>query len=152
MLEKTKLFKLKTNAEVFLSGETLEQVFTVEVYCLVLVPIGVLTNLVNTLVARYILVIAVLVCMAVDLAFTVISTMIFLRPILFILRTPERDAEDHDVHIILQRTKWENLIGTFLTVGTSTLLYINLIIFAVLPRDTIEERPALNPFIVGGTS
>jgi hypothetical protein len=66
-----------------------------------------------------------------DTIFTVIVTYIFVKPVLNILK-----AAGGHVHTpasrALQRTKWWNFAGVLVTVGSSTLVYINLIAYLVL--------------------
>ena len=46
----------------------------------------------------------------------------------------------------IERTKWTVLAGTALAVGSSSLLYINLILAVVMP-DTFWHNPWLHPLV-----
>jgi hypothetical protein len=89
----------------------------------------------------------VLFTVALDTAFSVLATMIFVRPISAVLKiasVTHRSAGYKN----MQKTKWMSLTGTMLTVSSSTLLYINLLLFFTV-KGKYWSDPWLNVMVSG---
>lgn len=118
-----------------------------------LVPIGVALTFISQPAASVLMGIAVVGVLVTDGIFSVVVANIFLRPILEALRSgrqstrgqpPQRQS---DAHKLIARTKWTTFTGVTLAVTSSSLLYINLILW-VVAIDTFGPSPWLNPFVL----
>ena len=73
---------------------------------------------------------------ATDGAFSIVVTMIFIRPISLVLREGGCNVTRHSKrHRELQKTMYMTLFGSSLAVFSSTALYINMIVNAVQPKS-----------------
>jgi hypothetical protein len=91
--------------------------------------------------------------LATDALFSVVVTYIFLKPMLEVLQASGRQKSTVASRR-LQRTKRWNLVGVVITVGSSTLLYVNMIVYVLLTffRDfSFNKSNFLNPFAFGCT-
>ena len=88
---------------------------------------------------------AVVGILVTDGLFSIVVANVFLRPILETLRSsgPQRQS---DAHKLIARTKWATFSGVTLAVASSSLLYINLILY-VVAGDTFNPSPWLNPLV-----
>jgi hypothetical protein len=87
-------------------------------------------------------------------------TAIFLIPIQNVLRVGDLVPPSHLLHSQssaykrLQRTKWTVLLGTFIALVSSTLLYINGFLYFIsnfwLNGDQFKNDPNLNVYVLGG--
>jgi hypothetical protein len=86
-----------------------------------------------------------------DAIFSVIVTYIFLKPMLEVLQTAGGNVRTEGSRR-LERTKWWNFTGVLVTVGSSTVLYLNMIAYFVLVsfRQYFLSRSVWgNPFAIG---
>jgi hypothetical protein len=95
-----------------------------------------------------------------DIAFSSIVTALFLLPIYKTLReggvAKDTDDDDRaqafkDAHASLQKTMWMTFLGSSLTVVSSTALYINILLWAVVGGygTPLWANPLLNAFVFG---
>jgi hypothetical protein len=131
--------------------EKLEKAFKWEVRALYLVPIGMIIFFINATVASVFIGLGTLDIFFTDGFFSVVVTAAFLQPILSTLRQHERPDDqiaaprsDACKHIV--RTKWTTLAGVTLAVLSSSMLYINTILWAAMP-DTFYPNPWLHPMV-----
>jgi hypothetical protein len=90
-------------------------------------------------------------------AFSILITMLFLRPILAAMDARTDDGvgqilSQHSSieHKDMNKTKWVTLIGSTLSVVSSSLLYINFILFSVLGEGSqFWNSHWLNVFVFG---
>ena len=89
-----------------------------------------------------------------DMIFTILLTMIFLRPILKTMSEADATvAQQSAGYRHMQQTKWMTLTGATLAVVSSSILYLN-IIFLFASGDQFSgsiywTNPWLNPFVFG---
>ena len=124
----------------------LEKSFNWEVRVLYLVPIGLVLAIISIDAAIIFMGVAMLGILVTDSLFTVIVMTAFLRPILLTLRSSsQRAGRQSEAFKLIARTKWTSLAGVSLAVTSSTMLYINLILFVVLPDTFFTGNQWLNP-------
>jgi hypothetical protein len=83
-----------------------------------------------------------------DTAFSVLVTIIFLRPISEVLKIGRDAASQSQGYRRMQKRKWHTLIGSTLAVVSSTVLYINAILCFTI-QGPFWEVPWLNIFVFG---
>jgi hypothetical protein len=86
-----------------------------------------------------------------DTTFSIFVTALFLRPIYKVLREGDGVARLSAGYKSLQKTKWMTLSGACLAVFSSSVLYINLLLFFTLgaPGKPFYTNPYLNIFVFG---
>jgi len=120
----------------------------VELCVLAVVPLGLLTNVLRLkAVTTIILGIGTIVFMIMDLLFSIVVTVAFLRPLLGVLSV-KTDGECTATDMRLRTTVRTTLVGTSLTVFSSTLLYANVIAMSVWP-DYVLGSAWAHPFVFG---
>ena len=86
-----------------------------------------------------------------DTAFSLICTVIFLRPIVVMLRVGNSAARQSSGYDSLRQTAWMTVFGASLAVFSSTLLYVNVFVFILKSEfgHPMLANPFLNPFAFG---
>jgi hypothetical protein len=126
----------------------LENSFKWEIHSLHVVAVGFPTWVIYPPVGLAIGSVAVLLTLIMDTAFTILVTLIFLRPIKKIMRDEGGDSIQSAAHKDMQKTKWMTLAGSTLAVLSSTILYIMMMLNAVL-GGKFWSSPWLNIFVSG---
>jgi hypothetical protein len=131
----------------------LDKAFSWEIRVLYLVPIGLVLNFISEPASYVVMGIVFVGVLITDGLFSVVVANVFLRPILEALRFGRQSARGQppqrqsDAHKLIARTKWTTfVVGVTLAVTSSSLLYINLILWAVMP-GTFAPSPWLNPIV-----
>jgi hypothetical protein len=131
--------------------EKLDKAFLWEIRVLYLVPVGVVVSFISLPAAQVLTGIAAVGILITDGLFSVVVANVFLRPIFETLRSSRQSTRGQpsqrqsDAQKMITRTKWTTFAGVTLAVTSSSLLYINLILWAVM-ADTFDPSPWLNPF------
>jgi hypothetical protein len=123
----------------------LDRAFAWETRVFYLVPVGTVLFFISANAAYVFLGVFAVYLLIMDGLFSVIVARAFLRPILQALRT-ERPIGGLQATRGIERTKWTTFAGVALAVATSSLLYVNIILWAAM-RDTFSPSPWLNPFV-----
>jgi hypothetical protein len=147
--------------------EKLKKVFRWEVRVLIVVPVGVILRFVYEPAAYLSVILVGMGALVPDGLFSITVAKIFLRPILQALRSKstrqslQRSPVQHraaqpprsTAHKLMARVKWATFTGIALAVVSSSVLYLNLVLWA-LPTDTFQSSPWLNPltFMVNAAS
>ena len=77
-------------------------------------------------------------------------TAVFLRPIYKVLRETGRTGSHSAGYKSMLKTKWMTLIGSTFAVMSSTVLYVNIVLFYLSARgDPFLTNPLLNPYVTG---
>jgi hypothetical protein len=132
--------------------EKLDKAFSWEIRVVYLVPIGVVVNVISKPASYVILGIIGVLVLVTDGLFSVVVANVFLRPILEALRsgrqsiTGQPAQRQSDAYKLIARTKWTIFAGVTLAVTSSSLLYINFILWAVM-KGTFGPSPWLNPWV-----
>jgi hypothetical protein len=121
-----------------------------------LAPIGVLSYLFNSTAGLVILIVAGLAVSVINAVFSVVVTMVFLRPIVTVLKEGGNEARHSAGYRYMQTIKWHTLIGSTMCVVSSTLLYLNIaLFFGTYDRNhpsIFLSNEWLNPFVFGLTA
>jgi hypothetical protein len=134
----------------------LEKSFKWEIRVLYLIPPGVILYLTVPPVGILYMGVATLGILASDTVVSVAVVAAFLRPIRQTLRqSVAAHGGDRTASLRspaakrIERTKWTTLAGATIAVISSTVLYINVILWAAMP-DTFTPSPWLYPFVFMG--
>jgi hypothetical protein len=120
-----------------------------EVRTLYLVPVGIAIGMVSIVAGQVIVMIMAASVLLADSSFSLIATSIFLRPILSYLKMTGVDGrKEMDGAQKLLHRKYATSCGCFITVASSSLLYINLGLWAVI-KNQFHSSPYLNPLVFG---
>jgi hypothetical protein len=128
----------------------MEKFFKWEAYSLVFVVFAAPMNFIYPPAAVALGFLCVLVIVVMDTTFSVLITLVFLRPITEVLNMNERndDARQGDGERILQKTKWLTLIGSTLAVSSSTVLYVHMGL-SLIVGNQFASNPWLNVLVFG---
>jgi hypothetical protein len=127
----------------------LDRAFTFELRLLHIIPAGSILFFVYKPAVFVVVSLAGVSILITDALFSVIVSMIFLRPIVHAQRlrwkqAPQRRSRSHK---LMARAKWETFVGVALAVASSSVLYINLIVWGAMPRTgPFGLNPWLNPW------
>lgn len=123
--------------------------FKWEVRVLMMLPVFMIVNPLAPDLAYLLSFLAILGLACIDLVFTVVVQSLFLRPILHMLRLGKGGGMRTFTRR-MQTMKYEVVFGSGISVVSSTLLYINCLVF-LMRSDYFENRGswALHPLIFG---
>jgi len=100
------------------------------------------------LAAHIVLSTQIVVVMILDLFVSIFLTVVFLRPLLELLDRG-RSASNSEAYIQIRRTKIFTLCGALLAVTSSSLLYINLLVWYLWGYVHDPDNAYLNPLLFG---
>ena len=119
-------------------------------------PIGVAAAFIDRTIMVVMLLVGALLLIMMDTVFSIVVTMVFLRPIVEVMQAGGRVACQSEGYRYMQKTKWHTLFGSTLCVVSSTLLYVNLVLFFMtynVENPSIFQRNNwLNPYTFGLTA
>jgi hypothetical protein len=126
----------------------LENSFKWEARILYIVIVGVPLTMIHPLAGLALAAVAFLFVIVMDAAFSILVTILFLRPISEVLKNGRGVAQQSQGYRHMQKTKWHTLIGSTLAVVSSTALYINAILCFTI-QGPFWKAPWLNIFVFG---
>jgi hypothetical protein len=132
--------------ESWLSPQVLAVAYKWEVRTLWLAPIGVVAYTVYRPAGALIASVSAVGILSLDSVITVITTVIFLRPVLFALAHVSDDRRHTTGFKSMQQTKFMTLVGSSVATLSSTVLYINVILMLVI-SGKFSENALLNPLV-----
>jgi hypothetical protein len=129
----------------------MDKTFTWEIRVLYLVPIGMALFFINEAATYTFIAVITVGVLITDGLFSVIVAKAFLRPILQALRSKGPNASltfrrRSGAAKRIERTKWATFAGVTLAVASSSVLYLNVILWAVM-RGVFAPSPWLNPIV-----
>ena len=130
--------------------DAMEKFFKWESYSLVFVFFAAPLNFIYLPAAVVLGFLCVIVIIIMDTTFSVLITIVFLRPITEVLNLNERNgvARQGEGYRIMQQTKWLTLIGSTLAVSSSTVLYIQMGLSFIVGNQFMSN-PWLNVLVFG---
>lgn len=134
------------------STSILDASFKWEARSLYLVAVGVPLYLIYPIAGIMTAVLGGVVTIVMDTTFSFVLTRLFLRPILKILGEGHRLRNTKsEAFKNIQKTKYLTLAGAALSVSSSTVLYINIVLFMIFP-GTFYRNPWLNIYVFGANA
>ena len=124
--------------------EKLGVTFKWEARMLYFVATGVPVSMIHQLTGWAIGGLSVILVIVMDTIFSVLITALFLRPINEVLEEGKGVANQSKGYKSMQNSKWLTLIGCTLAVGSSTLMYFNLLLYFAF-QGLFHRSPWLHP-------
>jgi hypothetical protein len=134
-----------------LSVQSLQTSFIWELRLIVLAGSTIVVYFINERVSFIMGAITTFFIMLADTVFSVVVTSMFIKPLQKVLKLTEGNI-DASRSKGLQRTKWLNLLGVVVSVGSSTLLYCNIIVILTMTFNReyyLLASPFGNPWVFG---
>jgi hypothetical protein len=128
------------------SSKTLAASYKWELRMFWFVPIGGLVHFIDKRLAVALLGICILLVMCMDLLFTIISTTLFLRPILSVMARASESHRSSAGFKGMQQTKYATLLGNVIATVSSTLLYTNIALHSFISGE-FNTNPYLHPLV-----
>jgi hypothetical protein len=114
-----------------------------------LVPAGIVVMFFSIPIGIAIIGIAACFFLVADAAFSIIVTIIFLHPIFNTLSLVSVAGRNQTLLVRkLQQSKYRNVVGCFIIVVSTSLVYVNFMLWAAVGNQ-FAARPYLNPFVFG---
>jgi hypothetical protein len=128
--------------------KSLEAAFVWEARALYVVVVGVPLLFINNTAGLMLAALTVMAIVLMDTSFSVLVTVIFLRPLFQVLSDGQRAIRRSRSHQNMQQTMRMTLFGSTLTVTSSTVLYVDMVLqFTVQGR--FHSSPWLNTLVFG---
>jgi hypothetical protein len=126
----------------------LEGSFKWEARTLYFVAVTIMVGQINATVGIIIAAVGCILVIVMDTTFSAMITTIFLLPILEVLGEGKGAGQHSAGYNKMQQTKWMTMFGAALSVLSSTLLYVNFMLW-FFAQDQYDRSPWLNPWVFG---